>query len=113
MWTDSYMVNAKRKVLEDAWKFTRFLGGNLNGDWYVQRQWCLISGLDNPYPEMYDHPEIIPSYDRWIDLKLLREQYKKGKVIAAYKEPWYGEYDTKAVASSTTSSGARRRFPRA
>jgi hypothetical protein len=48
---------------------------------------------------MYDHPEIIQSYDRWIDLKLLREQYKKGKVIAAYKEPWYGEYDTKAVAT--------------
>ena len=47
---------------------------------------------------MYDHPEIIQSYDNWIDLKLLREQYKKGKVIAAYKEPWYGEYDTKAVA---------------
>ena len=37
------------------------------------------------------------SYDRWIDLKLLRQQYQKGKVIAAYKEPWYGEYDTKAV----------------
>ena len=98
MWTDSYVVNARTKVLEDAWKLTRFLGGNLNGDWYVQRQWCLISGLDNPYPEMYEHPEIIASYDRWIDLKLLREQYKKGKVIAAYKEPWYGEYDTKAVA---------------
>ena len=59
MWTDSYVVNAKSKNLEDAWKLTRFLGGNLNGDWYVQRQWCLISGLDNPYPEMYDHPEII------------------------------------------------------
>ena len=59
MWTDSYTVNGKTKVLEDAWKLTRFLGGNLNGDWYVQRQWCLISGLDNPYPEMYDHPEII------------------------------------------------------
>ena len=99
MWTDSYVVNAKTKVLEDAWKLTRFLGGNLHGDWYVQRQWCLISGLDNPYPEMYDHAEIIQSYDRWIDLKLLREQYKKGKVIAAYKEPWYGEYDTKAVAT--------------
>jgi multiple sugar transport system substrate-binding protein len=97
MWTDSYVVNAKTKNLEDAWKLTRFLGGNLNGDWYVQRQWCLISGLDNPYPEMYDHPEIIASYDKWIDLKLLREQYKRGKVIAAYKEPWYGEYDTKAV----------------
>jgi multiple sugar transport system substrate-binding protein len=99
MWTDSYVVNAKTKVLDDAWKLTRFLGGNLHGDWYVQRQWCLISGLDNPYPEMYDHAEIIQSYDRWIDLKLLREQYKKGKVIAAYKEPWYGEYDTKAVAT--------------
>src|SRR5437667_340798 len=99
MWTDSYVVNAKTKVLEDAWKLTRFLGGNLHGDWYVQRQWCLISGLDNPYPEMYDHAEIIQSYDRWIDLKLLREQYKKGKVIAAYKEPWYGEHDTKAVAT--------------
>jgi len=63
----------------------------------VQRQWCLISGLDNPYPEMYDHAEIIKSYDRWIDLALLRKQYEKGKVIAAYKEPWYGEYDTRAV----------------
>jgi len=97
MWTDSYVLNAKTKVLEDAWKFTKFLGGNLNGDWYVQRQWCLISGLDNPYPEMYDHAEIIKSYDRWIDLALLRKQYEKGKVIAAYKEPWYGEYDTRAV----------------
>ena len=97
MWTDSYVVNARTKVLDDAWKFARFLGGNLNGDWYVQRQWCLISGLDNPYPEMYEHPQIIQSYDRWIDLKLLRLQYEKGRAIAAYKEPWYGEYDTKAV----------------
>jgi len=69
----------------------------LTGDWYVQRQWCLISGLDNPYPEMYEHPEIIASYDRWVDLKLLRKQYEKGRVIAAYKEPWYSEYDVKAV----------------
>lgn len=97
MWTDSYVLNAKTTVLEDAWKFTRFLGGNLNGNWYVQRQWCLLAGLDNPYPEMYDRREIILSYDQWIDLKLLRKQYEKGKVIAAFKEPWYSEYDTKAV----------------
>jgi hypothetical protein len=91
-------VNAKTKVLEDAWKFAKFLGGNGNGDWYVQRQWCLIAGLDNPYPEMYDHPEIIQSYDKWIDLKLLREQYKKGRTINAFKESWFSEYDTKAIA---------------
>jgi multiple sugar transport system substrate-binding protein len=97
MWTDSYTLNAKTKNLEDAWKLMRFLGGNLTGDWHVQRQWCLISGLDNPYPEMYNHPEIVASYDRWVDLKLLRAQYEKGKAIAAYKEPWYGEYDVKAV----------------
>ena len=97
MWTDSYTINAKTKTLDDAWKLVRFLGGNLTGDWYVQRQWCLISGLDNPYPEMYEHPEIIASYDRWVDLKLLRKQYEKGRVIAAYKEPWYSEYDVKAV----------------
>jgi ABC-type glycerol-3-phosphate transport system substrate-binding protein len=98
MWTDSYVVNARTKALEDAWKLMRFLGGNLNGDWYVQRQWCLIAGLDNPYPEMYEHPDIVQSYDRWVDLKLLRQQSAKGKVIAAYKEPWYAEYDTKALA---------------
>jgi multiple sugar transport system substrate-binding protein len=98
MFTDFYTVNAKTKNLEDAWKFAKFLGGNLNGDWHVQRQWCLLAGLDNPYPEMYEHPEIIQSYDRWIDLKLLREQYKKGRTINAFKEPWYGEYDSKAIA---------------
>ena len=46
MWTDGYTINAKSKNLEEAWKLARFLGGNLNGDWYVQRQWCLIAGLD-------------------------------------------------------------------
>lgn len=97
MWTDSYVINARTQVLDEAWRFAQFLGGNLTGDWYVQRQWCLISGLDNPYPEMYDHPEIVKSYDRWVDLPLLRKQYEKGRVIAAYKEPWYSEYDTKAV----------------
>jgi len=98
MFTEFYTLNSKTKNLEDAWKFMKFLGGNLNGDWHVQRQWCLIAGLDNPYPEMYDHPEVIQSYDRWVDLKLLREQYKKGKTIAAFKEPWYSEYDSKAIA---------------
>src|SRR5262249_39860057 len=72
-------------------------GGHVAGGWYGERQWCLISGLDNPYPDMYEHPDIIASYDRWVDLKLLRKQYEKGRVIAAYKEPWYSEYDVKAV----------------
>ena len=98
MFTEWYTINAKTKVLEDAWKFAKFLGGNLNGDWYVQRQWCLLAGLDNAYPEMYDNPEIIQSYDRWVDLKLLREQYKKGRSINAFKEPWFSEYDSKAIA---------------
>ena len=98
MFTEFYTMNAKTKAVEESWKLLRFLGGNLNGDWYVQRQWCLIAGLDNPYPEMYEHPEIIQSYDRWVDLKLLREQYKKGRIVNAFKEPWYGEYDSKAVA---------------
>jgi len=40
----------------------------------VQRQWCLIAGLDNAYPEMYDNPEIIQSYDRWVTSSSLREQ---------------------------------------
>jgi multiple sugar transport system substrate-binding protein len=98
MFTEWYTINAKTKALEDAWKFARFLGGNLNGDWYVQRQWCLIAGLDNAYPEMYDNPEIIQSYDKWIDLKLLREQYKKGRPNNAFKEPWFSEWDSKAIA---------------
>jgi hypothetical protein len=32
-----------------------------------------------------------------VDLPLLRQQYEKGKAIAAYKEGWYGEYDVKGV----------------
>ena len=97
MFTEWYTINAKTKVLDDAWKFAKFLGGNLNGDWYVQRQWCLLSGLDNPYPEMYQDQRVVQSYDQWIDLGLLRKQYDKAKVIGAFKEPWYSECDTKAV----------------
>ena len=97
LWTDSYVLSAKTKVLDESWKFMKFLGGNLNGDWYVQRQWCLLSGLDNPYPEMYQDQRVVQSYDQWIDLAMLRKQYDKAKVIGAFKEPWYSEYDTKAV----------------
>ena len=98
MWTDSYVLGAGTKVLEDAWQFMKYLGGNLHGDWHVQKQWCFISGLDNPYPEMYEDPKIIESYDQWTELDMLMKQYDKGQVIAAYKEPWYGEFVVKAVA---------------
>src|SRR5207237_286143 len=50
MWTDSYVVNARTKALEDAWKLTRFVGGNLTGNWYVQRSWRLIAGPVNSSP---------------------------------------------------------------
>ena len=113
MFTEFYTVNAKTKALEDAWKLAKFLGGNGNGDWYVQRQWCLIAGLDNPYPEMYDHPEVTASYDKWIDLKLLREQYKKGRTINAFKESWFcGVRHQGDRRSCTTSSAARRPCPK-
>ncbi len=62
---------------------------------------------------MYDNPEIIQSYDRWVDLKLLREQYKKGKIISAFKEPWYGEYDSKAIAIVHNIIRGTSRCPRA
>jgi len=41
----------KTQGLDDAWS-SRASSAKLQGDWYVQRQWCLIAGLDNPYPEM-------------------------------------------------------------
>ncbi|WP_448956267.1 ABC transporter substrate-binding protein [Labrys neptuniae] len=97
-WTDSYVLNSKTEALDDAWKLMQFLGSNLNGDWYVQRQWALNSGLDCPYPALYDDAEIVASYANWVDLSVLREQYKKAKVIGAFKEDWYPEYDTQSVA---------------
>ena len=98
MCTDSYVLGADTKVMEDAWKFMKFLGGNLNKDWYAQKQWIYISGLDNPYPIMYKDPKVIESFNEWTDLNMLLDQYDKGQVISAYKEPWYGEFVVKAVA---------------
>lgn len=97
MWTDSYTLNANTKSLEDAWKLLQFIGANLHKDWYVQRQWAINAGLDNPYPGLYEEPEVIKSYSNWIDLPMLRHAYEKGKVIGAFKESWYPEYDTRSV----------------
>ncbi|HEV7370717.1 ABC transporter substrate-binding protein [Arenibaculum sp.] len=97
MWTDSYVLNARTEALESSWKLMRFVGANLHGDWHVQRQWALASGLDNPYPALYDQPDVVASYANWIDLPLLRRQYEKGKVISAFKEAWYPEYDARSV----------------
>ncbi len=96
-WTDSYVLNAKTVSVEDAWQLLQFLGANLNGDWYVQKQWAISSGVQNPYPEFYKDPEVIKSTDEWVDPVILQQQASKGKVISAFKETWYPEYDTKAV----------------
>jgi multiple sugar transport system substrate-binding protein len=96
-WVDSYVLNANTKSLESAWKLMRFIGGNLNKDWYVQRQWAFSSGLDCPYPALYDNAEVVASYANWVDLPMLRKQYEKAKVIGAFKEEWYPEYDTRSV----------------
>lgn len=96
-WTDSYVLNAKTEALDDAWKLMRFLGANLNGDWHVQKQWAVSSGVQNPYPAFYEDPEVIASTDTWVDPEILKQQAGKGKVINAFKESWYPEYDTKVV----------------
>ena len=96
-WTDSYVMNAKTESLEDSWKLMQFLGANLNGDWFVQRQWAISSGVQNPYPEFYKDAEVIKSHETWVDVPILQEQAAKGKVISAFKESWYPEYDTKVV----------------
>lgn len=97
MWTDSYVLNANTAALESAWKLMQFVGANLDKSWTVQRQWAIATGLDNPYPALYQEPEVISSYANWIDLPLLRRQFEKGKVISAFKEAWYPEYDARAV----------------
>lgn len=96
-WTDSYVLNAKTVSLDDAWQLMRFLGANLNGDWHVQKQWAISSGVENPYPEFYKDPEVIASYETWVDVPVLRKQAEKGKALSAFKESWYPEYDTKSV----------------
>lgn len=110
-WTDSYVLNSKTEALEDSWKLMQYLGANLNGDWYVQRQWAIGSGLDCPYPALYEDNEIVASYANWVDLSVLRDQYKKAKVIGAFKEDWYPEYDTQSVAILHDMIRGERKVP--
>ena len=112
MWTDSYVLGADTKVMEDAWKFMKFLGGNLNKDWYTQKQWVYISGLDNPYPIMYKDPKVVESFNEWTDLNMLLNQYDKGQVISAYKEPWYGEFVVRPLPLSRIWSVGKQPPPR-
>ena len=114
MFTEFYTVNAKTKVLEDAWKFAKFLGGNGNGDWYVQRQWCLIAGLDNPYPGDVrppgDHP-VVRQVDR---SQAPARAVQEGRGPSTRSRSRGSPSTTpRPSRSSTTSSAARRRCRRA
>ena len=99
MFTDFYTVNAKTKVLEDAWKFAKFLGGNVNGDWYVQRQWCLIAGPRQPVSRDVrppgDHP-VLRQVDRsQAPARAVQEGQDHHR---ATRSRGSREYDTKAIA---------------
>jgi multiple sugar transport system substrate-binding protein len=100
MWTDSYTINAKTKNMDDAWADP--LPGRQPRGRLVRPASVVPHLRPRQLSQMYEHPEIIASYDRWVDLKLLRKQYGRARSSPLTRSPGTASTTSRPCRSSTT-----------
>lgn len=95
--TEQYVMSTKAANPESAWKLIAFLGGKLDNDFYVQRKWSMIEGLNAPYRDLYKDPQVKEALTQWCDPDIMEKQHEKSRGITTFKAPWYSEYDAKVA----------------
>jgi ABC-type glycerol-3-phosphate transport system substrate-binding protein len=94
-----YYAMAKNTAFpERVWQFMRFLGADLDGEFYVLKRWAILNGLHNPYRQLYRDPDVVEAYNRWTDISIMEKQHEKSKSRSIEKTVWFAEWEFKARA---------------
>jgi multiple sugar transport system substrate-binding protein len=77
-----------------AWDLMRFLGGrNKEGQFYSNKKWMLTQGLLCPYKPLLTDPEVLESFNKWCDARLLFTLFEKSRTRVIGAEEWFAEWN--------------------
>jgi multiple sugar transport system substrate-binding protein len=84
---------------ERAWKLLKFYSWkDQNGNYHVPKTWAFAAGLLVPYKGFFEDPEIIESFEQWINWDLLNDIFKdKSKIETVRMQVWYPDWRTESA----------------
>lgn len=77
-----------KDVIDAAWKFLEYFGGERDGQYTIAKGWAVEKGLGFGQLPLYDDPDVQKSFGQWIDPAMLKEQATKAR--ARVQGTWYG-----------------------
>lgn len=81
-------VDRGQDVMDAAWKFIEYFGGEHEGQYKVAKRWAVEKGLGFGQLPLYDDPDVQKSFAQWIDPVMLKEQAQKAR--GRNQTVWYG-----------------------
>jgi multiple sugar transport system substrate-binding protein len=104
-------VDRGQDVMDAAWKFIEYFGGEHDGQYKVAKRWAVEKGLGFGQLPLYDDPDVQASFAQWIDPAMLKEQAQKAR--GRNQTVWYGIWAefmrlelVRAVSGETTVAEA-------
>ncbi|RMF90156.1 MAG: extracellular solute-binding protein [Nitrospinota bacterium] len=75
-------------VLDALWKFLEYFGGEYKGEYVVAKRWAVEKGLGFGQLPLWDDPEVVDTFARWIDVDMLKRQQALAR--KRHETVWYG-----------------------
>lgn len=92
-----YSITAASKHKQDAWKLVQFLGGkDSSGKYLVATKWAVDFGLGFAYNSMYQDPQVVQSFGKWMNLGIEKEQWKYAAGRPYRFTPWFQTWQSSA-----------------
>jgi multiple sugar transport system substrate-binding protein len=106
-------VDRGQDVMDAAWNFIEYFGGEHEGQYKVAKRWAVEKGLGFGQLPLYDDPDVQASFAQWIDPAMLKEQAQKAR--GRNQTVWYGIWAefmrvelVRAVTGETTIADAMK-----
>jgi multiple sugar transport system substrate-binding protein len=81
-------VDRGEEVMDAAWKFIEYFGGETDGEYVVAKGWAVEKGLGFGQLPLFEDEDVQQSFSEWVDVDLLKEQVSNAR--GRHQGVWYG-----------------------
>jgi multiple sugar transport system substrate-binding protein len=77
-----------KEVMDAAWKFMEYFGGEVDGQYAIAKRWAVEKGLGFGQLPLFDDADVQKSFSQWVDVDVLKQQVSNAR--GRRQGAWYG-----------------------
>jgi multiple sugar transport system substrate-binding protein len=81
-------VDRGKDVMDAAWKFIEYFGGEVDGQYAIAKRWAVEKGLGFGQLPLFDDADVQKSFSQWVDVDILKQQVSNAR--GRRQGAWYG-----------------------